>query len=521
MDGCSSKLAKAGYKWMKVSEMFEETPPVTAYCLINKKFTGYEGLWCKLIMAVTSFAMTKNSVAVIHGPANCTWAVRNFCSTNYSLYYGNPFLHMPTTNIDQNFVINGGSEALVNTLKEVDRDYKPEHICVFDTCSTALTADDIEAAIKLVQLECTAKIDYIPSAGFTSLPLGKSIEEITIKYADMMEKPDIILKDTVNILGQYKEQQNSSAVKKKTCTGKQDGSGMGCGGGRGKYPDDASELTRIIKALGLNVHRILISGNYDYIKSSSQASVNVISCPTWGLPLAKKMQENFNTPYVTHSIPIGIDSTSRWIRDLADFTNRQQEAEEFIKKEISEIQYTLEKVKKLVEGKSALIECGRNSQTAFARPMALARALQEIGITPYLFGLHPVELKAKEIDVDYFVNDGFNPYILSGNYANQKPVDIIEVAKSLNLLNGEYIYFTQDVFPMEKSGNFDTTENPRVETGVHLRRVVNAPGRGIGFRGTKALYDSIIESVMFSSGSQKATLYARVHGNFYQFGDNK
>jgi len=301
----SSKLAKNGYKWMKVSEMLNETPPVTASCEINKRFPGYEGLWCKLIMAVTSYAMTKNSVAVIHGPTNCAWAVRNFCSTNYSLYYGNPFLHMPVTNIDQNSVIQGGSEALIKTLLEVDKDYNPEHICVFDTCSTALIADDIQTAISNAQKDCRAKIDYIPSAGFTSIPLGKSIEEITVKYADMMETPSEVLENTVNILGQYKEQPEHIVSKdsyasalpplrmtSKICTGKRDGSGGGCGKGRGKYPDDASELTRMVESIGLKIHRILISGNYDYIKSAPQAAVNVISCPTWGLPLAEKMKKS-------------------------------------------------------------------------------------------------------------------------------------------------------------------------------------------------------------------------------------
>jgi len=515
-----SKLEKAGYKWVKVSKMFDETPHITASCEISKRFPGYEGLWCKLIMAVTSYAMTKNSVAVIHGPTNCAWAVRNFCSTNYSLYYGNTFLHMPVTNIDQSLIIQGGNQALIKTLLEVDKDYKPENICVFDTCSTALIADDIETAINAAQKDCRAKIDYIPSAGFTSIPLGKSIEEITVKYADMMETHSEILKNTVNILGQYKEQQDSSPVKTK-CNGKQDGSGMGCGKNRGKYPDDAYELNRIIDALGLKVHRILISGNYDYIKSAPQASVNVISCPTWGLPLAEKMQQKFNTPYLKQSIPIGIEPTSKWIRDLADFTGKQKEAEDFIAKEISELQEIFEKAKNLVKGKSALIECGRNSQTAFARPMALARALQEIGMTPYLFGLHPVELKAKETDVKYFLQEGFNPLILSGNYPYQQPLDITEVAKSLNLEEGQYIYFTQDVFPMAKAGIFDAENIPRAETGVHLRRVINAPGRGIGFRGVKALYESIIEATKFSSGNKKATLYGRVHGNFYEFGHKR
>ncbi len=511
MNSSISKLAKSGYKWVKVSEMFEETPPVTASCKINKRFPGYEGLWCKLIMAVTSYAMTKNSVAVIHGPTNCAWAVRNFCSTNYSLYYGNPFLHMPVTNIDENCVIQGGSQALIKTLLEVDTDYSPEHICVFDTCSTALIADDIESAIRTAQKDCKAKIDYIPSAGFTSIPLGKSIEEITVKYADMMKPPSEVLKGTVNILGQYKEQQDSSPAKK--CSGKRDGSGMG----RGKYPDDASELARIVEALGLKVNRILVSGNYDYIKSAPQAAVNVISCPTWGLPLAKKMKEKFNTPYLRHCIPIGINPTSKWIRELAEFAGKQQEAESLIQKELLDLQDIFEKTKNIVKGKSALIECGRNSQTAFARPMALARALEELGMKPYLFGIHPVELKSKEIDVEYFLSDKFDPMILSGNYPYQQPVDITEVIKDLGLTEGKYVYFTQDVFPMAKAGVLDPENIPRVETGVHLRRVINAPGRGVGFRGAKALYENIIEAVKFSSCNKKATLYGRVHGKFYEF----
>ena len=151
-----SKLSKLGYKWVKVSEMFDEALSASSNCRIMNKYPGFEGLWCKLIMSVTGYAMTNNAVAVIHGPANCAWAVRNFTSTNYSLYYGNPFLHMPVTNIDQNDVISGGSEKLIKTLIEVDRDYKPEHICVFDTCSTALIADDIKTAIKSAQkgLQC-------------------------------------------------------------------------------------------------------------------------------------------------------------------------------------------------------------------------------------------------------------------------------------------------------------------------------------------------------------------------------
>ncbi|MCK5176432.1 MAG: hypothetical protein KAQ92_01785, partial [Candidatus Aenigmarchaeota archaeon] len=366
-----SKLQNQGYKWTKVSQMFEETPPLDSSCKIKNKYPGYEGLWCRLIMAVTSYAMMKNTVAVIHGPSNCAWAVRNFCHTNYCLYYGNPFLHMPVTDINQNDIISGGADKLVKTLIEVDKDYKPEHICVFDTCSTALIADDVETAIKTAQKTCAARIDYIPSAGFTSPPLGKSIEETTVKYAEMMEEPLKTIEDTVNILGQYKEQQDSSPIEGKKCKNR-----------RGKYPDDASELTRLVEAIGLKVHRILVSGNYDYIKTAPMAKVNVISCPTWGLPLAGRMKEKFGTPYIRQCIPMGLEPTKKWLMELAKFTNKQDEAEIFIQKELEIIMPVFERVKNLVKGKTALIECGRNSMTAFARPMALAKALEELGMKP-------------------------------------------------------------------------------------------------------------------------------------------
>lgn len=498
----SDKLQKKEYEWLKVSEMFEKTPEVDFNC----QYPGYSGLWCRLIMAVTSYAMTNNSIAIIHGPLNCAWAVRNFCQTDYSLFYGNPFLHMPVTGISQDEIISGGSEKLVNTLKQVDIDYKPEHICVFDTCSTALIGDDIETAIKSAQKSCDAKIDYISSAGFTTPPLGKSIEETSLKYAEMMEQPSNKKENTVNILGQYKEQQDSSPMPgKKMCKNR-----------RGKYQDDATELVRLVESIGLNIHRILISGTQDYIKTAPEAVVNVISCPTWGFPLAKKMQEKFNIPYIKQSIPIGIKSTEKWLMELAKHTGNQQKAKDFINIEIEKINPLFEKTKNIVKGKTALIECGRNSQTAFARPMALAMALEELGMEIRLFGLHPLELKAKAMDFEYFMQEGFDPLILNGKYPYQQPVNITDIIENLGLKEDKYIYFTQDVFPAAKAGVFDSANITRVETGVHLRRVSGAPSRGVGFKGALSLYGNIIEAVSFSKRKEKPTLYGRIHGNFFE-----
>ena len=207
------------------------------------------------------------------------------------------------------------------------------------------------------------------------------------------------------------------------------------------------------------------------------------------------MEEMFGTPHLKHCIPMGIESTSGWIRELAGFFGKEEQAERLIQKEVEELLPLYEKARKLVNGKIALIECGRSSMTAFARPMALARMLTELGMIPYLFGLHPLELKAKKMDLDYFFSEGFDPQIISGSYAYQQPVNINHIIEDLGIDENQYVYFTEDVFPMARGGYFDASNIPRVESGVHLRRAINAPGRGIGFRGTKALVQNVIEAV--------------------------
>ncbi|MEW5819556.1 MAG: nitrogenase component 1 [Cyanobacteriota bacterium] len=494
-------LTKTEYSWKKLSELYTLTPePDTSQA--SEMFPGFEGLWCKLIMSVTAFATTENSVALIYGPLNCNWAIRNFKTTDYALYYGNAFLHMPTINMDQNIIVLGGLNKLIKGIIEVDKHYKPDIIGIFDSCAPALIGEDILTAIQKAQPECKARLKYFPSAGLAAPWLGKSIESISSEYIDLMEKLPIE-PDTVNILGQYKEKFCTLAHQKK-CNFHD-------------YLDEATELTKYIEALGLKLHRVMISGGHKYIKTASQASINTISCPTWGYPLALKMQEKFETPYCRHSIPMGFNATKKWILELARLTKKTRIAEDFIDKEYLKLEPLLKTVKTKVKGKIGLIECGRNTQTSFARAMALGRMLEELGIKPYFFNSHPLEIKAKKHDVDYFLYDDFNPHILFGSYPYQKPVSIMYIVNNLNLSEKDFIYFTEDVFPFEKAGSLDLSCSAKVETGVHLRRIKGATSRGMGFTGTESILKQILYSITTSERKSKPTLYARLNGRFYDF----
>ena len=494
-------LSQKGYSWKKLSDFYAQTPePETKQA--SKMFPGFEGLWCKLIMSVTAFATVENAVALIYGPLNCNWAVRNFKTTDYALFYGNAFLHMPTVNMDQNVIVMGGLDKLIKGIIETDKHYKPEVIGLFDSCAPALIGEDMQSAVDQAQPYCNATIKYFPSAGLAAPWLGKSITEISSEYIDMMKELPC-LPDTVNIVGQYKEKFCIKALAKK-CNFHD-------------YLDEATELTKYIEALDLKLHRVLISGGPKYIKTASQASVNMISCPTWGYPIAQQMFKHYSVPYGRHCIPMGFQSTKKWVLELATLTNRQTEAKIFLEKQYNIMDALILETKKNVKGKVGLIECGRNTQSSFARAMALGRMLEELGIKPYFFNAHPLEIKAKKNDVDYFLYDNFNPLILFGPYPYQKPVSIVNILEDLNLNEDDYIYFTEDVFPFAKAGIIDNSNVAKVETGVHLRRIRGAASRGMGFSGAESIMKQINESIKTASRKSRPTLYSRLIGNFYEF----
>ncbi len=492
-----------GLTWKKLSQLYEETPSVDAAQQVGEAFPGYEGLWCRYIMTVTNLGATYNAVILVHGPLSCVAAVRLFKATNYSFYYGQPFQHLPTTDMDNSAVIMGGDQRLVEAIKAVDRDYRPPLIIVVDTCAPAIIGDDVEFAIEQAQPEVRARLAYIPTPGFTSPWLGRSIELCVQKYVDIMDPPERVDPEKVNILGQYKET---------FCT-----RGRGKGRGEKRYPDDADELGRLIEALGLRLHRVLTSGDYDYIRTAPEAAVNTFSCPTWSYPLARAMKERFGTPFLRHAIPTGFGATARWVRELAEFSGREEEAEGLIAREYAELEEEWESCREMARGRVALIEGGRNTRTAFARPMAYGRMCRELGMETYFFNIHPLEIKAKRDDVEYFLWDGYDPPILSHNYPYDKPVSAVDVMKNLGLEKDQVVYFIEDVYPYARAGMFDASDAARVDSSVHHRRVREAPGRGIGFRGARAIARQIKEAIKAGRRKSKPTLYGRIHGASFDY----
>lgn len=503
-------MAIEGYQWKLLREWFDEIPPLEAGTLIEDQYPGFQGIFCALQMISTSLAMMHDTVVIIHGPLSCSAALRVYGLVDHAQIFGNPFLHMPCTDMDNTQVVMGGGDNLGQTIRAVDRDYRPSSIVVVSSCAPEMIMDDVDAVVDMVKPEVDAELLFIPSPGFVSPQIGRSIELTVSKFVDMMEAPEEVDREAVNILGQNKEN---------FCTRSYfQGRGKGEGHrGHKKYPDDAMELARSIEALGLKLHRVLVSGNYEYVRSAPEAAVNTFTCPTWGFPMARAMEEKFSTPYLPHAQPIGFEATAKWVRSLGEFMGRQEEAEKHIAKEHDALAEDYKACKEACRGRTALMDAGRNTRSSFARIMAYGRMMRELGMETYFFNLDPLELKGKREDVEYFLNDGCNPMFLAGNYSYGRSFGVNEIMKDLGLDEDQVLYFVEDIFPYNRAGIVDPSNVPRYFASINMRKVHDAPGRGLGFRGAAAAARDIVQGIRSARRKSRPTLYGRIHGKAFDF----
>lgn len=497
-------MALEGYELRRLSEVLEETPPVKAQKQIEEKFPAAWGIWCRWQWMVTLTGMLDDIVVVVHGPLGCEASGRVFHGIHFEEHFGLPFLHIPTSNMGNKQVILGGEDELQETLRRADREYHPPLIIVHSNCCAGLNMDDIPQAIDAVKDEVKAKIVFIPSEGFSCTWTGDVAELNVPLYTQIMDPPKKVDPKAVNIIGLYKDMFSGPGMPERKRWDP-------------VYPTNAHELARTVEGIGLKMHRALFGGDYEYFRTAPEAAVNAIDCTCWGYPLAKEMQKRFGTPYMKHGKPIGVETTIRWINELAEFMGVRDEAARFINREYDVIKETWEKARQMAKGKVALIDGVRMVQAAATRPLAQARFAMELGMTPYIFEMHPLAVKAKEETMRYFISDGVDPLILFGPYAEQKPLSAIQMAELINVDPHDVVYMHNDVFAYARADAWDAANVPIVDNiGQPFRRTKCRP-RDVGFRGTEGMARDVIAAVMAAERKddprRRPTLYGRLRGS--------
>ena len=492
-----------GLTWTTVEELYKKTPEIKAADKIHEVHPGPVGLWCLYYVVMSWCHMLDGCVFLTHGPSGCVTASRTFLSQHYQEHFGNPFTHCFSDNITPDTIILGGDESLEEAIRQVDKDLKPRLIVVGNTCATDMIMDDVRGITKKLQPEIKAKLHPVESAGYKSCWIDMRAKAVD-HFVELMEKPKKIKKGYVNLLGNYKEMHGGPGHKSKFDDI--------------LYPADSDELERILNGMGLNVHRVLFGAlTCDELFTAPEAELNAQICCSWGFPISWEMEKRFGTPWVKHNRPIGIEATKRWMDEIADKVGVRKQSDKFFDEEYAKLKDLFVECKKVCTGKVAIIESIRNALFANTRPLALARFAREVGMTPYIINMHPLDLTAEFYATDYFIEDGFGDVnILDNAYPWGRPVDVDVAMKDIGVDPSDVVYFPMDVFRYCRAGKNDPSFVARFDGEQPFRRVREA-ARGDGFTGAFATMRDIVEGIKGAKRRTKPTLMGRLMGQGFDF----
>jgi nitrogenase molybdenum-cofactor synthesis protein NifE len=294
---------------------------------------------------------------IVHGPIACagsSWDNRGTRSSGPKLYR----IGMTTDLTEQDIIMGRSEKRLYHSIKQAVETYAPPAVFVYNTCVPALIGDDIESVCKAATERFGTPVVPVDSAGFYGTKnMGNRIAgDAMVKHVvgtrepdplpDSVQRPGIQVHD-VNLIGEY---------------------------------NIAGELWHVLPLLDELGLRVLctLSGDARYreVQTMHRAEVNMMVCSKAMLNVARKLEQQYGTPWFEGSF-YGITDTSQALRDFArligdpDLTAR---TEVLIAREESRIKDLLEPWKPRLTGKRVLLNTGG------VKSWSVVSALQDLGL---------------------------------------------------------------------------------------------------------------------------------------------
>ncbi len=224
----------------------------------------FPGPHCPLMGAMMAVRGIKDSVLLVVGTDECTYYTKNTTISGSS--FGGLDGRCLSVVLDSHDVTFGCREKLYRAFAELMEEYAPKAVFVVTTCVVEVIGDDVDSMAQQLGEQYGIPVMAVHTEHFkTENHLPGVQDTITACFAMMRPQP---VGQTVNVIGQR----------------------------LGDFT--TTELYRVLQQAGVPMGMMLPSGTtVAEIERAAAARVNLVVNPI-GLPLAKKIQRAFGTPYV-------------------------------------------------------------------------------------------------------------------------------------------------------------------------------------------------------------------------------
>ncbi|MDA8234193.1 MAG: nitrogenase [Clostridia bacterium] len=334
-------------------------------CLDDGERGFTQGSICLLLPGLAMINSLPDSVVLVHGAIGCGSSTHG---QNANIRVGSNIRQGKvkdalwlSTALNESDVINGGEDKLEAAIQEADRRYRPSSIIVVAGCVPGIIGDDIDGVAARVQPQVNATILPVHCEGFKTKIWATAYDAVYHSIGrNLLKEPKEYGNVVVDELEELKEKQRRSRT-----VNLMNVTSMG--------RVDELELERLLRALGLEVNIFPVFAHPEEMYKATQAALSISTCPTHDDYFLKHLHEKYGVPYIIKHMPIGIENTSLWLRDVAAFFGLEEQAEKIIAEEVRELEAALEELKPAFAGKKVFISAGE------FRALATGNQLAELG----------------------------------------------------------------------------------------------------------------------------------------------
>lgn len=435
-----------------------------------------QGSICLLLPALGTIGTLPDTAVLLHGALGCggmmhaiTTNVRSGGNARWGKVGDALWMSTAMNEVD---VISGGERKLGQALLEIDARWHPASIIVVSTCVPGVTGDDVESVISQAQEQVKAKILPVHCEGFKTKIWATAYDAYYHAFGrHLFDKPEGAPEPspeerakTVNLL-------NVSSM------------------GR----TDELELQRLLELLGLTVNIFPVFSKPLEIWKVTRAALSISTCPTHDDYLLGHLQEKYGIPHVLRHMPIGVDNTALWLRDIGAALGQEKEVEDIIRDEEAKLWQALAPLLPLFKGKRAFLSAGEY------RTLATANLLLELGFE--IAALRPFHHDAFA-DVEYKKLLAKSPDFTL-NIANCQPFEEASLLKKIK----------PDLFMGHLVGNQTASK-----LGIPTHTIYNIGLNYIGYKGVLELARRLHRQLRNPAFHQRLSRHAKLpyHDSWYQ-----
>jgi len=319
-------------------------------CLKRAERSFSQATVCQEWYSMFTLLTVQNSVAIVHAPVGCasSGSTMNIFNRMGQVVRGESRIRNArwfSTNLTESDTIHGGEEKLRAAVLAAQERYHPEAILIFTSCVSGIIGDPVAEIVSRLQDEVKTRLVLSQCEGFRSsvwlTGFDASFHAILNYVIDAPRETDPNLVNVVSPLTV------------------------------GRL--DEIELERLLKQLNLEANFVPCYASLEGLRRTAAAAAATATCLTYGDYFARELTRRYQIPHTRELMPLGVESTDRWLLQLAELTGRGGQARKLIEAEHARIAPRLAELKAQLKGKRVFVSAGQ------ARALSISNFADELG----------------------------------------------------------------------------------------------------------------------------------------------